>query len=130
MISIFYLDSVNLVQNLSAYSISDIVFENSQTLIFHMNNYELASAADTSTYNFTLENCTFSGNTFTNFELYMFENILTTEFDLIDVNCIPSSAMPSCTSTQYYDTVLNSCTSKLKSMPIILQLVLQGAVLV
>lgn len=55
-------------------------------------------STDSTKYKFTLKQCTFASNTFSNYDLYSFTDIDTTVFDLDNTLCI-TAAMPTCIST-------------------------------
>ena len=73
------------------------------------------TATDTSKYTFVLSTCAFANNIYSGYDLYDFTDVSTSVFDLDNTNCIPATALPSCDSGTYYDTILKSCTSNLLS---------------
>jgi len=92
-----HVKTLNVIEGISSYQISNLIFKNSQAKLFYIDSYKSSSAV-TSKQKFKLNTCTFTSNSYSNFALYAFVSIDTTIFDLENTNCISTAAMTSCTS--------------------------------
>ncbi|CDW85403.1 UNKNOWN [Stylonychia lemnae] len=92
----------------SSYQISNIVFKNSQAKLFEVDSYQQTTPSSTK-YKFKVQNCAFTSNTYVNFALYSFTKVDTTVIDLENTNCISTSAVTTCASAQYFDTITQTC---------------------
>eukprot|EP00347_Sterkiella_histriomuscorum_P017693 403348360 len=109
--SIFSISSLNIVQSYSTYTIQTTTMKNSQIKLFKIDGATRFSQSDSLEYNLNLNSCQFSGNTFTNYDLYSIMNVDTKVMDLINTNCLNAATLPTCSSSLYYDTVLMTCAS-------------------
>jgi hypothetical protein len=96
----------------SSFKINNISLQNSTVALFQANSFVYVSATDASQYAMTISNCIFTNNSYTGFNLLEFNTVAASNLELYNTMCIASSYVVACEAGQYFNPVLDECTSK------------------